>query len=65
VVIIDVRVILVYQRCSHTEVTQQYGTVVVDKQICCFDIPVDKSIDMQIAIGVEEMIERREIEKLA
>jgi hypothetical protein len=46
-----VSVILVGQGCSDTEITQQYGAVIVDEEVCCFDIPMNESVDMQITIG--------------
>jgi predicted protein tyrosine phosphatase len=59
-------VILVRQRRSHSEVTEQYGTVVVDEQVGCLDIPVDKSVDVQIAIvGLRKRSRGGRMEKLA
>ena len=53
VVYVSVRVILVRQRCSDAEIAKQDGTVVVDEEICCFDIPVDKTIGMEITTREE------------
>ena len=49
--------ILIVQWSGDAKVTKEYGTVIVDEEICCFDIPVNKSVDMQIAVderAVEE-----------
>jgi hypothetical protein len=52
-----VGVILVGQGCSDTEITQQDGTVIVDEEVCCFDIPMNKSVDMQIIEALEGLPE--------
>lgn len=49
--VVYVSVILVGQGCSDTEITQQYGAVIVDEEVCCFDIPMNKSVDMEITIS--------------
>jgi predicted protein tyrosine phosphatase len=51
-----VGVILVVQRGGDAKVTKEDGTIVVNKEVCCFDIPMNKAIYMQITInrdGVE------------
>lgn len=66
--VIEVGVILIVQRSSDAEVTKEYSTVIVDKEIRRFDIPMNKTVDMEITIdrrGVEEQIEMREMNKLA
>lgn len=66
--VIEMSVVLVIQRGSDAEVTKEYGTVIVDKEIRCFDIPMNKTVDMEITVdgrGVEEQIEKREMNKLA
>ena len=48
-ILMHMGVILVVQRCSDSKVTQEDSAVIVNEQIGCFNIPVDKSIDMQVA----------------
>jgi hypothetical protein len=52
-----VGVILVVQRGSDAEVTEEYGTVIVDEEIRCFDIPVNKAVDMEIIEALEGLLE--------
>ena len=48
--VIEVGVILIVQRGSDAEVTEEYGTVIIDEEIRCFDIPVNKAVDMEITV---------------
>ena len=48
--LVRVRVVLIVQWCSDAKVAKEYGTIIVDEEICCFDIPVNKSVDMEIAV---------------
>jgi hypothetical protein len=60
--------ILVVQWCGDAKVAKEYGAIIVNEEICCFDIPVNKSVDMQIAVDgrtVEEWVEVKEMNKLA
>jgi hypothetical protein len=44
--IVYVGVILIGQGRGDTKITEQHGTVVVDEEVCCFDVPVDETINM-------------------
>jgi hypothetical protein len=57
-------VVLVRQGRGNAKITEQDGAVVVDEEICCLDIPVNKSVDMQITTEGVEKIERRERKNL-
>lgn len=39
-------VILVIQWGSDPKVTKEYGAVIIDEEICGFDISVDKTVDV-------------------
>jgi len=48
--IVLVGVILIGRGSGDSQIAKQYGTVVVDEEISCFDIPVYKSVDVQITM---------------
>jgi hypothetical protein len=52
-VLVHMSVVLVVQWCGNAEVAKEYGTIIVDEEICCFDITVNKSVDMQVAVELE------------
>jgi hypothetical protein len=45
---VAVVVILVIQWGSDPKVTEEYGAVIIDEEICGFDISVNKTVDVQI-----------------
>ena len=49
--VVVVVVILVIQWGGDPKVTEEYGTVLVDEEICGFNIPVNKTIDVQITMN--------------
>jgi hypothetical protein len=51
--------IFIVQWCGDPKVPKEYGTVIVDEEICCFDIPVNKPVDMQVAIDRRAVEEKR------
>jgi len=50
-VVVRVSVVLVIQWSGDPKVTKEYGAVIVDEEIGGFDIPVNKTVDVQITIN--------------
>lgn len=43
--------VLVIQWGGDPKVTEEYGPVIVNEEICGFDIPVNKTVDVQITMN--------------